>query len=69
VEKDYKGLLASKTVWGAAIAVIASVASLFGYSLTDGDQQAIIEIVSTLAASLGGLLAIYGRVKASKKIG
>ena len=67
--KDVKGLLASKTVWGAGLAVLASLASLFGYSFTEGDQQAVVEVVTTLVAALSGLYAIYGRIKASKKIG
>jgi len=61
---DVKGILQSKTVWGAALAVIATLAQLAGYDI--GDTNFLAE---QIVAVIGGLLAIYGRVTAVTKIG
>jgi len=61
---DVKGILQSKTVWGAALAVLATLAQIAGYDL--GDTNGLAEQV---VAVVGGLLAIYGRVTAISKIG
>ena len=66
---DVKSLMSSKTAWGAIIAILAGVAGIFGYSIASPDQVEIVNIASSIASSLGGLIAIYGRVKATKKIG
>lgn len=60
---DVKGILQSKTVWGAAIAVLATLAQLAGYDF--GDTNGLAEQV---VAVLGGLLAIYGRITAVTKL-
>lgn len=65
---DFKSLFASKTFWGGALAVGASVLGLFGYELGGQDRAAIIEDGSAIAAAVGGVIAIWGRVKASKII-
>ena len=61
---DVKGILQSKTVWGAAIAVLATLAQILGYDL--GDTNGLAE---QIVAVIGGLLAIYGRVTAVTKLG
>ena len=66
---DFKSLWASKTFWGGLIAVLAGVLGFFGYQLLPDDQAALVEGGSAVAAAIGGVIAIWGRVKASKKIG
>ena len=66
---DKKSWWASRTVWGGLIALIAGVLGVFGYTLLPSDQAALIDGGSALAASLGGIIAIWGRVKASKRLG
>ncbi len=63
-----KNLWTSKTFWGGLLAVVAGILGFFGYQLGGPEQQAIIEAVSAIAASVGGLIAIWGRVKATKEI-
>ena len=65
---DFKSLLASKTFWGGVIAVIAGILGFFGWTLSADDQQALIDLGVGIAASIGGVIAIIGRVKASKII-
>lgn len=59
----------SKTVWGGVIAVGAGIAGAFGYTVSADDQSAIIEIATAVAGALGGVIAIYGRVKATRQVG
>lgn len=51
-----KNPLASKTIWGAIIAIAPQLLALFG--VTDQD------IVTSTVSILGGLFTIYGRVVA-----
>ena len=66
---ETKSVWASKAVWGGLIAVIASLAGIWGYTITPADQASIVELVTSVAALGGGALAIVGRILASKKIG
>jgi len=61
---DVKGILQSKTVWGAALAVLATLAQIAGYDL--GDTNGLAE---QIVAVVGGLLAIYGRITAVAALG
>ena len=67
--EDFKSIFSSKTVWGAIIAIVAGIAGIFGYSIGAEDQAQLAEIGVSVASMAGGLIAIFGRVKASKKIG
>ena len=60
---DVKGLLESKTIWGALIAIFATISQLFGWDL--GDTNGLAEQVTAL---VGGVVAIFGRIKAVKRI-
>lgn len=64
-----KGALASKGVWGGLIVVLSALLGLFGYQIGLEDQQALVDAVSQLGAISGGVLAIYGRITATKRIG
>ena len=66
---DFKSIFASRTFWGGLLAIVAGVLGFFGWNLTADDQQALVDLGVGVAASLGGLVAIWGRVRASKKIG
>jgi hypothetical protein len=63
-----KGIFSSKTVWGGIIVVVAAIAGLFGYSISADDQASILAYVDNVALAVGGLLAIYGRITATKRI-
>lgn len=73
---DTKSLLASRTVWGAAIAILASIAGALGFAIGAPEQAAALGLVDQilgewdrLAALAGAALALYGRVKATRRIG
>jgi len=64
-----KGFFSSKGVWGGIIAVVAAGAGLIGYVVTPDDTLALKDHVTEIAAAVGGIIAIYGRVTATKRIG
>ena len=66
---NIKGVLSSKGVWGGFIVVVSALLGMFGYTIGLEDQQAITDAVSQIGAMVGGLLAIYGRITATKRIG
>lgn len=61
---DTKSALTSVTIWGAIISVLASISKAAGFDV--GDTNGLAESV---VAVLGGLMAIYGRFRATTKIG
>jgi len=58
----------SKAVIGGAIAVAAGVAGLFGYAITPEDTAAVTDAIVAVGAAVGGILAVVGRLQATKKI-
>ncbi len=67
--EGFKPLLTSRTFWGAAVTLGGAALSLGHYTLSPADAAQAIELLSGLASAIGGLVAIYGRIVASKKIG
>jgi hypothetical protein len=59
-----KPLIQSKTFWGALVAL-----ALRHYTLTPADAAQAVDLLSGFASAVGGLIAIYGRVVATPKIG
>lgn len=59
----------SKTIWGAIIALLATILKAAGVPLPDDVQADMVDLALTLAGSCGAMLAIYGRVKAQTGIG
>lgn len=66
---EYKGALASKAVWGGIIAILASVAAIWGIKISPDDQARLVDIIIAMAAGVGGIMAIWGRITATKMIG
>lgn len=67
LEDDVKGWLTSKTVWGGIIAALSAIASAVFELQIPVDFTT--EVATNLAGLFGAGLAIYGRIKAVKKIG
>ncbi|GAB7078722.1 hypothetical protein [Megalodesulfovibrio paquesii] len=63
-----KPLFASKTFWGGLVAVLAGAASVAGYALSPEEQAQLVEAVVGVASALGGVVAIAGRMVATKAI-
>ena len=66
---EAKSLLESKTFWGAAVALAGSALSARHFTLSPADAAAAIDNLTTIVGAVGSLLAIIGRVVATKQIG
>lgn len=65
---DSKPWYLSRTVWGALIAIAASITSTFGFTLSEADQNQIAETVLQIVGAFGALFALYGRLSASQTL-
>jgi lysozyme family protein len=63
-----KSILASKTIWGAVIALGAQILLLRGYAVPAETQNALVEILMQTAGLGGAILALWGRLVASHQI-
>ena len=59
---------ASKTLWGAALAAVAGLAGLFGYTVSPDEVANIEQAAVSIVSIVGGLVAAYGRIAATKAI-
>ena len=59
----------SKTVWGALIAIAAGLLQAAGIDLSPATRSDIADNIVSLAGAIGGLVAIYGRLTAEKRLG
>lgn len=66
---DTKPWWQSKTLWGAIVTLASAALGLAGLDLGDADRQALTELLTSLGAALGGVIAIFGRIKAKDRIG
>ncbi len=66
--EDVKQWYLSKTVWGALLALGASVLQFTGIQIGAADQSAIADSAVSIAGAVGGLIAIYGRLTATSAI-
>jgi hypothetical protein len=68
--EDSKAWYASKGIWGSVVAIGAGIAgTIWGVSVTEADQTTIVSAITAVGGAVGGLIALWGRLKASKKVG
>ncbi len=64
---------ASKTIWGAIVTIVSLLLSLKGIQIDEKTKQLLIDqgtaAVTAVGTLIGSIMAIYGRIKAEKKIG
>lgn len=65
---DEKVWWQSKGVWGSLIAVAAGIAGAFGFNIDSAGQEVIASSVVAIAGAVGGLIALWGRIRAEKKL-
>ena len=56
-------------MWGGIVALISAGAGALHYSVSPADAANAVELFSSIATGIGSLIAIYGRIVATKKIG
>lgn len=65
---DLKAWYQSRTVWGALIAILASLANAAGVEVTAGDKADLADLIIAAVGTIGGMLALYGRISARRRV-
>lgn len=65
---DTKAWWQSKTLWGAIVTLGSAALGLAGLEIGEADREGLIELLSSLGAALGGIVAIVGRISARHRI-
>lgn len=58
----------SKGVLSSLVVIAAAAAGMRGYVIDETTQSEIVELVFLLVTAVGGVGALYGRIKATKTI-
>ena len=66
---DIKPWWQSKTLWGALVTIGSAALGLAGLELGETDREALIDLLTSLGAAIGGVIAIFGRITARSRIG
>ena len=59
---------ASRTVWGALVAIACALTGLWGFEVSPQDQERAVEMIVQGAGAIGGLVALVGRFAARRAI-
>ncbi|MEP4421398.1 MAG: hypothetical protein ABJ354_08135, partial [Nitratireductor sp.] len=59
----------SRTVWASLITVLTGTAGLFGLPFGELDNAALTETILETITAISGILALFGRLSATAKIG
>ena len=65
---DTKPWWQSKTIWGVIVTFLTQILKPFGINLTDADSAELVNHLLNLVSFIAAIIAIYGRVRASKPI-
>jgi hypothetical protein len=76
MENETKAWWQSAGIWGSLVVVLSAGAGLVGYTIAPEDQAHLVtaatktaELATQATALVGGLVALFGRVRATKRIG
>jgi hypothetical protein len=59
----------SRTIWASAVTIAVSVGGLFGLPLGVIDGGALTDSLLQVLTAVSGLIALFGRVAATSRIG
>lgn len=66
---DTKPWYLSRTIWAALVTILTAALGLFGVSLGDVDQSALVEGLLQAVTAVAGVVALVGRLSARTRIG
>ena len=69
LESDCKPIFFSKTAIGSAVSMAAGVLALAGYTVSQDEQDSMVELIVGLTVIAGSAFSIFGRIRATKRIG
>ncbi|WP_163269002.1 hypothetical protein [Chelativorans alearense] len=58
----------SRTIWASVVTVVAGTGGLLGMPVEEVDNQALVETLLQAITAISGLLAIFGRLAADRRI-
>ncbi len=68
----YKSKLQSMGIWGAGLVLLSTgvqaVATHFGFTIGETDMSEAVVQITNITAGISGLIALYGRIRATKKV-
>lgn len=59
----------SRTIWASLITIVMAAAGLLGVPVAGIDNAALTDTILQAISALSGLIAIFGRLSATDKIG
>jgi hypothetical protein len=65
---DIKPWYLSKTVWASLVTILTALAGLAGVPVAGIDNAALTDTILQGVTALSGLMAIFGRVTATRQI-
>lgn len=65
---DTKPWYLSRTVWASLVTVAAGVGGIFGLPVETVDNQALTGTLLQAVTAISGLFALFGRLKADRRI-
>ena len=66
---DLKPWYLSRTIWASLITILTAVGGLVGLPLAGVDNAALTETVLQTITAISGLIALFGRLGATNRIG
>jgi len=69
MEEEGKSWWQSRAIWGGVIAAGAGVVGSLGHMVDPEIQGSLVDVCIALGSAAGGVMAIYGRIKATRAIG
>jgi len=67
--EDIKPWYLSRTIWASAVTVITAAATVLGLPIAGIDSAALTDTLLQAVTALSGLVAIFGRMRATSRIG
>ncbi|WP_173931147.1 hypothetical protein [Chelativorans sp. Marseille-P2723] len=59
----------SRTIWASLVTIGAGLGGIFGLPASEIDNAALVDTLLQAITAASGLIAIFGRLKASARIG
>lgn len=59
----------SRTIWASLITILSSFAGIAGLPIPDADAAATTDLILQAVTAVAGLVAIFGRLSATDRIG
>ena len=66
---DTKPWYLSRTIWASLVTILTAAAGLVGVPVAGIDNQALTDTILQAVSAISGLVAIFGRLSATDKIG